>query len=120
MVTKVMEAAPPMRKYESMSGSWKAALKASAAAVRPRSQAMYLVLTSPMTREAMTEDMSRSVAVKAVWLWEGRRMARARRQRGGVEVEDIEIDSTGRMRGCGRCGRNAGPSASSLPPGSDF
>src|SRR6185437_10501831 len=78
-----------------MSGSWKAALKASAAAVRPRSQAMYLVLTSPMTREAMTEDMSRSVAVKAVWLWEGRRMARARRQRGGVEVEDIEIDSTG-------------------------
>jgi len=40
----------------------------------------------------MTEDMSRSVAVKAVWLWEGRRMARARRQRGGVEVEDIEIE----------------------------
>ena len=42
-----------------------------------------------MTREAMTEDMSRSVAVNAVWLCEGLRIARARRQRGVEEVVDI-------------------------------
>src|SRR6185437_8242198 len=94
MVTNVMEAAPPIRKYDSMSGSWKAALKASAAALRPSSQAMYLVLTSPMTRDAMTDAMSSSVAVKAVWLWEGLRAASARRQRGVEEVVDIELDST--------------------------
>lgn len=50
---------------------------------------MYLVLTRPITREAMTEDMSSSVAVKAVCLCEGRSTESARRQRGVVEVEDI-------------------------------
>jgi len=42
----------------------------------------------------MTDAMSSSVAVKAVWLWEGLRAASARRQRGVEEVVDIEFDST--------------------------
>ena len=40
MLTKVMEAAPPTRKYEIMSGSTNAALKASASIFEPKSQAM--------------------------------------------------------------------------------
>lgn len=63
---------------------------------------MYLVLTRPMTREAMTEDMSSSVAVKAVCRWEGRSRASARRQRGVVEVEDIPVCSI--LPGAGRRG----------------
>lgn len=47
-----------------MSGSWKAALKASASALRPKSQAMYLTRTNPMTRESMVVAMSSSVALK--------------------------------------------------------
>jgi hypothetical protein len=39
--------------------------------------------------------MSSSVAVKAVWLWDGLSAASARRQRGVEEVVDIEIDFTG-------------------------
>jgi hypothetical protein len=40
----------------------------------------------------MTDAMSSSVAVKAVWLWEGLRAASARRHRGDVEVENIGLE----------------------------
>src|ERR1700739_4268618 len=74
-----------------MSGSWKEAMKASAAAERPSSQAMYLVRTSPMRLEAIVADISSSVAVKAVWRCEGVSTAKARRQRGVIEEEAIRI-----------------------------
>src|SRR5271155_2574917 len=73
-----------------MSGSWKAALKASASALRPKSQAMYLTRTSPMTRESMAEAIRTKVAVKAVWRCEGRKRKRARCQRGGLEVDTMQ------------------------------
>jgi hypothetical protein len=59
-----------------------------------------------MTRDAITEDISSSVAVKAVWLCEGRSTVSARRQREVVEEEAIQksggtsaviqVDFTGR------------------------
>ena len=73
-----------------MSGSWNAEFSASAAAVRPKSQAMYFVLTRPMTREAMAEAIKRRVAVKAVWLCEGRRTESALCQRGVVEEDAMQ------------------------------
>ena len=46
---------------------------------------MYLVRTSEMTFESRATKVSSSVAESAEWLWEGRRVARARRQTGVVE-----------------------------------
>ena len=71
MVTKVIEAAPPTRKYEIMSGSTKAALKASASMPRPKSQAMYLMRTRPMMRDRKVEAISTTVALKTVCACEG-------------------------------------------------
>src|ERR1035437_8467331 len=72
MVTKVMEAAPPTRKYEIMSGNTKAALKASASMPTPKSQAMYFIRTKPMMCEKNAEAISTRVAVKTVCACEGR------------------------------------------------
>ena len=78
MVTKVMEAAPPTRKYEIMSGSTKAALKASASMPLPKSQAIYLRRARPIMCERKAEAISTRVAVKTVCVCEGRSNPRAR------------------------------------------
>jgi hypothetical protein len=52
---------------------------------------MYLVLTSPITREAITDDISSRVAVKAVCLCDGRSTRSARRQRDVVEAVFIRF-----------------------------
>ena len=93
MVTKVMEAAPPTRKYEIMSGSTNAALKASASTPRPKSQTMYLTRTSPMMRDRKVDTISRMVAEKAVCACEGRSIPRPRAQRDGSlgKVELVAI-----------------------------
>ena len=79
MVTKVMEAAPPTRKYEIMSGSTKAALNASACMPLPKSQAMYLTRTRPMMRDRNVETISTTVAEKSVCACEGRSSPQAAR-----------------------------------------
>jgi hypothetical protein len=61
-----MEAAPPTRKYAIMSGSTKAALKASASGPRPKSQTMYLTRTRPMMRDRKVETISNTVAAKTL------------------------------------------------------
>src|SRR5271166_1180593 len=86
MLTKVMDAAPPTRKYEIMSGSTKAALKASASVPLPKSHAMYLVRTSPITLESAVEIIRITVAENAECACVGRRApsTRAMRDRYGV------------------------------------
>ena len=83
MVTKVMEAAPPTRKYEIMSGRTKAALKASACTPLPKSHTMYLTRTSPMMRDRNVDTISTTVAEKTLCAWEGcsRPRPRAHRER---------------------------------------
>src|ERR1700733_7747281 len=94
MVTKVIEAAPPTRKYEIMSGKTKAALKASASTPRPNSQTMYLTRTRPMMRERKVDAIRMMVAEKAECAWEGRRKRRLRAQREEPGAEDsVEGDS---------------------------
>ena len=53
--------------------------------------AMYLTRTRAMTRERMAEPMSSRVAVKAVWLCEGRSTASALRQRGVVDDDAMKV-----------------------------
>src|ERR1035441_222181 len=102
MVTKVMEAAPPTRKYEIMSGNTKAALKASASMPTPKSQAMYLSRTRPIMCERKAEAISTRVAVKTVCTCVGRSSLRPRAHlvcagtEGWVEGDSAtEDDSTG-------------------------
>src|SRR5215472_11204550 len=103
MVTNAIDPAPPTRKYEIMSGSTKAPLRASAVMPRPKSQRMYFTRTSPMTRDRNVETIRTRVAVNAVWACEGRRApkARAHRDCGVVRKGSVEgglstcIDFTG-------------------------
>src|ERR1035438_2311248 len=88
MVTKVIEAAPPTRKYEIMSGSTKAAFSASASTPRPKSQTMYLTRTSPMIRERKVDAISRMGAVTAVCACDGRSNPRPRAHRDCGAGED--------------------------------
>src|ERR1017187_7873180 len=95
MVTKVMEAAPPTRKYEIMSGSTNAALNASASMPRPKSQAMYLIRARPMMRDRKVDAISTRVAVKTVCACEGRSNPRPRvHLDGGGTKGWVEGDST--------------------------
>lgn len=50
---------------------------------------MYLTRTRPITREAIADAISRSVALNAVWRCEGRKKEKARCQRGAFEVETM-------------------------------
>ena len=81
MVTNAMEPAPPTRKYEIMSGSTNAALRASAVMPRPKSQTMYLTRTSPMMRDRNVDAINTRVAVNAVCACDGRSAPRARAHR---------------------------------------
>ena len=83
-MTKVIEAAPPTRKYEIMSGSTKAAFSASASMPLPKSHTMYLTRTSPMMRDRNVDAISTTVAVNAECACDGRntRITRATRSRG--------------------------------------
>src|SRR5215469_3256106 len=113
MVTKAIDPAPPTRKYEIMSGSTKAALRASAVAPRPKSQRMYLTRTRPMMRDRNVETISTRVAVNAVCAWDGRSAPSARPHRvcgvrkGSVEWELFTcFDFTGkRDQGTGISGQ---------------
>src|SRR5579862_2294802 len=81
MVTNAIEPAPPTRKYEIMSGNWNAPLRASAVMPRPKSQRMYFTLTRPMMRDRNVDTISTTVAVNAVWAWDGRSAPSARAHR---------------------------------------
>src|ERR1700761_8844192 len=89
-----MDAAPPTRKYEIMSGSTNAALNASASVPLPKSHTMYLTRTSPIMRDRKVEAMSTTVAEKTLCACEGCRRARPRphQERAAGEegcVEDV-------------------------------
>jgi hypothetical protein len=74
----VIDAAPPIRKYEIMSGRVKAARNASASMPRPKTQAMYKFRTSPKTLDKNVDAISTTVALKTECAWEGRSRATAR------------------------------------------
>src|ERR1017187_1708109 len=88
MVTNVIEAAPPTRKYEIMSGSTKAPFNASASTPRPNSHTMYLTLTSPTIRERKVETISTTVAENTECACEGRSIPTPRAQRDCAAEED--------------------------------
>jgi hypothetical protein len=73
-----MEAAPPTKKYEIMSGSTKAPFNASASIPRPNSQTMYLTRTKPMILERKVDTIKTIVAENAECAWEGRSIPRPR------------------------------------------
>jgi len=81
----VMEAAPPTRKYEIVSGRTKAALKASAAMPLPKSSMMYLTRTSPMMRDRNVDTMRMTVAEKIECACDGRNKRRPRAHHGRGE-----------------------------------
>ena len=68
----MIDAAPPTRKYEIMSGSTKAAFSASACIPLPKSHAMYFTRTSPMMRDRNTDTISTTVALNAECACDGR------------------------------------------------
>lgn len=72
MVTNVIDAAPPTRKYEIISGSTNAAFSASACIPLPKSHMMYFTRTSPIMRDRKTDTISTTVALKAECACDGR------------------------------------------------
>ena len=80
-MTNVIDAAPPTRKYEIMSGSTNARQNASASIPRPNSHTMYLIRTSPMMRDRNVDAISTTVALNAECACDGRSIRSARAHR---------------------------------------